>query len=129
MYVSALLQAAALEVVTRPGLADPPPPAAHSSSGTAGTCWSGASGSTPRPSASTTSPPAGCNLWARLPDGTDLDRLVRDCETGGVWVAAGDEWFPTEPSAPYLRLGFAGPDPSGYPAAARTIEAALEPHP
>lgn len=70
-------------------------------------------------------PPGGPHLWARLPDGTDLDRLVRDCETRGVWVASGDEWFPTEPSAPYLRLNFTGPNPPGFAAAAGAIEDAL----
>ncbi len=71
-------------------------------------------------------PAGGLHLWARLPDGTDLDRLIRDCESRGVWVAAGNEWFPAEPSAPYLRLNFTGPNPAGYPAAARTIAAALD---
>ena len=71
-------------------------------------------------------PAGGLHLWARLPDGTDLDRLVRNCETRGVWVASGNEWFPTEPSAPYLRLNFTGPNPAGYPAAAQAIEAALD---
>jgi DNA-binding transcriptional MocR family regulator len=70
-------------------------------------------------------PPGGLHLWARLPDGTDLDRLLIECESRGVWVASGHEWFPTEPSGPYLRLNFTGPDPTGYPAAARSIAAAL----
>lgn len=66
-------------------------------------------------------PPGGLHLWARLPDGTDVERLVRDCAAAGVWVSSGDEWFPAEPAGPYLRLTFIGPDPAGYPAAARTI--------
>jgi DNA-binding transcriptional MocR family regulator len=70
-------------------------------------------------------PQGGIHLWARLPDGTDVDRLLRDCETDGVWVASGHEWFPTEPSGPYLRLNFTGPNPTGYPAAARTLTAAI----
>ncbi|WP_194815417.1 PLP-dependent aminotransferase family protein [Nocardia sp. XZ_19_385] len=70
-------------------------------------------------------PRGGLHLWARLPDGTDTDRLVRDCETGGVYVASGHEWFPAEPSGPFLRLNFTGPNPLGFPTAARTIAAAL----
>ncbi|WP_159930474.1 MULTISPECIES: PLP-dependent aminotransferase family protein [Nocardia] len=70
-------------------------------------------------------PEGGLHLWARLPDGTDTDRLVRDCETRGVYVASGHEWFPAEPSGPFLRLNFTGPNPNGFPAAARTISAAL----
>lgn len=70
-------------------------------------------------------PRGGLHLWARLPDGTNTDRLVRDCEAHGVWVASGREWFPAEPSGPYVRLNFTGPNPSGFPAAARTIAQAL----
>ncbi len=42
-----------------------------------------------------------------------------------MWVASGDEWFPAEPSGAYLRLNFTGQNPAGYPAAARTVTAAL----
>lgn len=73
-------------------------------------------------------PKGGLHLWARLPDGTDLARLVWDCETKGVWVAVGNEWFPAEPSGPHLRLNFTGPNPAGYPAAVQTIAAALDSH-
>jgi len=30
----------------------------------------------------------------RSPEGTDVDRLVRDCEVRGLVVAAFAEWFP-----------------------------------
>lgn len=73
-------------------------------------------------------PAGGLHLWARLPDGIDLARLVRDCEDRGVWVASGDEWFPTERSGPFLRLNFTGPDPGRYPEAARALGAALASH-
>lgn len=66
-------------------------------------------------------PPGGLHLWARLPDGTDVDRLVRDCAAAGVWVSGGDEWFPAEPSGAFLRLTFTGPEPASYPQAARVI--------
>jgi DNA-binding transcriptional MocR family regulator len=70
-------------------------------------------------------PRGGLHLWARLADGTDVERLIRDCEGRGVWLASGHEWFPAEPSGPYLRLNFTGPNPAGYAAAARAIAAAL----
>jgi DNA-binding transcriptional MocR family regulator len=41
-------------------------------------------------------PTGGLNLWVRLPEGTDVTRLVRDCETGGLVIAPGTEWFPAE---------------------------------
>ncbi len=70
-------------------------------------------------------PLGGLNLWARLPDGTDVDRLVRDCESDGVVIAPGAEWFPAEPSGPFVRLNYAGTDPGRFPAATRVIGGAL----
>ncbi|MDT0301370.1 aminotransferase-like domain-containing protein [Streptomonospora wellingtoniae] len=124
MYVSGLLQAAAVDVVTQPGwrthlrslrrqlrsrrdmlaaaLAEHAPGAhlAHL-------------------------PPGGLNLWARLPDSTSLDRLVRDCEAEGVTIAPGTEWFPAEPPGPYIRLNYSVPDPDRFPDGARVIGRAL----
>lgn len=71
-------------------------------------------------------PQGGLNLWVRLPDTTDVARLVRDCETAGVIVAAGDEWFPAEPTGPYLRLNYSGPNPGAFPEGARVIGEMLE---
>jgi DNA-binding transcriptional MocR family regulator len=71
-------------------------------------------------------PTGGLNLWARLPDGTDLDRLAQDCERAGVIIASGTEWFPAEPAGPFLRLNYSGPNPSAFPQGARVIGAALE---
>ncbi len=70
-------------------------------------------------------PPGGLHLWLRLPDQTDLDRLVRDCEADKVLVAAGTEWFPAEPSGRYLRLNFSGPEPDRFEEAARVIGRSL----
>lgn len=70
-------------------------------------------------------PAGGLNLWLRLPDTTDLPRLVRDCETAGVLVAAGDEWFPAEPTGPHLRLNYSGANPGAFPEGARAIGEAL----
>ncbi|KNX38660.1 aminotransferase-like domain-containing protein [Luteipulveratus halotolerans] len=71
-------------------------------------------------------PPGGLNLWARLPDGTDLDAVVQRCERGGVLVAGGHEWFPAEPAGSYLRLNYSGPDPASFADAARVIGAAVD---
>jgi DNA-binding transcriptional MocR family regulator len=70
-------------------------------------------------------PAGGLNLWLRLPDTTDLPRVVRDCEAAGVLVAAGDEWFPAEPTAPHLRLNFSGANPGAFPEGARVLGEAL----
>jgi DNA-binding transcriptional MocR family regulator len=70
-------------------------------------------------------PPGGLNLWIRLPDGTDLPRLVRDCQDARVIVAAGDEWFPAEPTGKYLRLNYSRPNPAAFAEGAQVIGAAL----
>ena len=124
MYVSGVLQSAALDVVTQPAwrthvrslrgqlaarrdmLADAlreHAPTAHLDA----------------------IPHGGLNLWLRLPEETDLARLVHDCEVEKVIVAAGDEWFPAEPAGRFLRLNYSGSNPGTFPDAARTIGSAL----
>lgn len=120
MYVSGMLQAVALDVVTQPAwrahlrnlreqlaarrdlLVD----ALHTYAPTTHV---------------TAVPQGGLNLWVRLPDTTDLTRLVRDCEAAGVIIASGDEWFPAEPTGPHLRLNYSGPNPGAFPEGARII--------
>ncbi|MGF2949406.1 aminotransferase-like domain-containing protein [Microbacterium alcoholitolerans] len=120
MYVSAALQAVAVDVVTQPAwsthlrslrqqlaarrdlLIDAlreHAPAAHLDA----------------------APLGGLNLWLRLPDDTNLQQLTRDCEDQGVIIAAGDDWFPAEPTGRYLRLNYSGPNPSAFPHASRII--------
>ncbi|KAB1655371.1 PLP-dependent aminotransferase family protein [Pseudoclavibacter chungangensis] len=70
-------------------------------------------------------PAGGLNLWVRLPQHVDSEVLAAACEREGVLVAAGTEWFPTDPSGPYLRLGYAGPDPARYADAAEVIGACV----
>ena len=124
LYVSGLLQQAALEVVTDPGwrahLRRLRPQLRERRDHLVAALRERA------PALQIDSVPhGGLHLWARLPDGTDVDRLIRDCEASGVWVASGNEWFPTEPSGPYLRLNFSGPNPAGYAAAATAITQSL----
>lgn len=124
MYVSGLLQAAALDVVTQPawrthlrGFREQlrvrrdlliSSLAAHA------------------PSAQVESVPAGgLNLWVRLPDGTDIGQVVRDCEVRGLIIAPGSEWFPAEPSGSYVRLNYANADPARFPEAAGILESVL----
>ena len=70
-------------------------------------------------------PQGGLNLWLRLPDTTDLERLVGECATAGVTVAPGNEWFPAEPTGAYLRLNYSGPNPGAFPDGARIIGESL----
>jgi len=72
-----------------------------------------------------TVPKGGLNLWVRLPDATNLQQLVRDCEAEGVLIAPGTEWFPAEPSGPFIRLNYSGANPGAFPEGARIIGQAL----
>jgi DNA-binding transcriptional MocR family regulator len=124
MYVSDLLQAAALDVVTQRGW--------HAHLRTLGPQLRSRrdllieSLAEHVPDAQLDHVPrGGLHLWARLPDGTDLERLTRDCETDGVLIAGGTEWFPAEPAGSYIRLNYSGPAPERFPDGARVIAAAL----
>lgn len=70
-------------------------------------------------------PSGGLNLWARLPEGTDPVRLMQDCEYRGLLIAPGADWFPAEPSGQYVRLNYAGPDPDRFSDGARIVGEAL----
>lgn len=66
-------------------------------------------------------PRGGLNLWARLPDGTDIEHVVRESAANGLALGPGNEWFPAEPSGPYLRLNFSSEDPTRFPQAAEIL--------
>jgi DNA-binding transcriptional MocR family regulator len=124
LYVSGVLQSAALDVVTQPGWQ------AHLRSLRrelrARRDLMLDSLRTHAPDVEVTAVPAGgLHLWLRLPDGTDVERVVRACEDEGVLVAGGTMWFPSEPSGPYVRLTYSGPDPSAFPGAVRTLGKAI----
>jgi DNA-binding transcriptional MocR family regulator len=123
MYVSSALQAVALDVVTQPG-------------------WRTHLRAMRRqlgerrdllvdavrehlPMGEVTLPAGGLNLWVRLPDETDLPRLVTGCEAKGVLVAGGDDWFPAEPVGKHLRLNYSGPNPGAFDEGTRLIGATL----
>ena len=120
MYVSPLLQSAALDVVTqpawtahlralRPRLRERRDLLIHSLR---------------QHAPSTTvdlTPVGGLNLWVRLAEGVDPDVVAQRCAARGVMVAAGSEWFPAEAAGSYLRLNFSGPDPQRFPEATRIL--------
>lgn len=125
MYVSSALQAVALDVVTQPGWRT------HLRSmrrqlGDRRDLLVDAI-TTHLPAADLTAvPTGGLNLWVRLPDDTDLRRLVAGCEAKGVLVAGGDEWFPAEPVGKHLRLNYSGPNPGAFVEGVRLIGATLD---
>ncbi|WP_369045361.1 PLP-dependent aminotransferase family protein [Sinomonas sp. P10A9] len=124
MYVSGLLQAAALDVVTQPAWHTHLRRLRDQLRGRRDLLLGSLQREAPEAYVERT-PLGGLNLWARLPDGTDADLLARVCETRGLIVAPGAEWFPGEPSGPHIRLNYSGPNAERFPEAARILGDAL----
>jgi DNA-binding transcriptional MocR family regulator len=124
MYVSGLLQAAGLDVVTQPGWPTHLRGLRRQLGARRDLLVTALREHAPRADIQQV-PAGGLNLWLRLPDGTDVHRLAADCERAGLIIAPGDEWFPAEPAGPFVRLNYAGPDPASFPAGARIFGAAL----
>src|SRR3954462_3304497 len=59
-------------------------------------------------------PRGGLNLWSRLPDGPGVPRRPRDCGRPGGLSPPGPEGFPAEPAGSFIRLNYAGPNPSAF---------------
>ena len=125
MYVSGLLQAAALDVVTQPGWQTHLRSLRHQLQTRRDLLVASLQEHTPQAHIEHL-PKGGLNLWLRLPDGTDLEQLAHDCEKAGAIIAAGTEWFPAEPAGPFIRLNYSGPNPGAYPEGARILGQALK---
>jgi DNA-binding transcriptional MocR family regulator len=125
MYVSGLLQAASLDVVTQPGWQTHLRSVREQLRARRDLLLDSLRAHAPQAHVEQV-PSGGLNLWARLPDGTDLAEVVARCESAGLLVAPGTEWFPAEPAGPFLRLNFSGPNPSAFPDAARILGEALD---
>jgi len=124
MYVSGLLQAAALDVVTQPGWQTHLRNLRHQLHARRDLLYTSLRDHAPDAHIENL-PAGGLNLWARLPDSLNLRRFVDDCERLGVLVAPGTEWFPAEPTGPFVRLNYSGPNPGAFSDAARLIGRAL----
>jgi DNA-binding transcriptional MocR family regulator len=124
MYVSSLLQAAALDIVTQPAWQTHLRGLRHQLGARRDLLVAAVRDHVPQADIEHV-PAGGLNVWVRLPDGTDLPRLVDDCEKAGLVIAPGNEWFPAEPTGPYVRLNYAGPNPAAFPDGARILGEAL----
>jgi DNA-binding transcriptional MocR family regulator len=125
MYVSGILQAAALDIVTQPGWLTHLRGLRQQLRSRRDLLVDSLSEHAPLAYLESI-PPGGLNLWLRLPDTTDLPLLVRECENENVLIASGTQWFPAEPAGPFIRLNYSGPNPGAFPEAARIIGRALE---
>ncbi len=125
MYVSGILQAAALDIVTQPAWQTHLRGLRQQLRARRDLLIDSLTEHTPLAHL-TNIPPGGLNLWLRLPDTTDLARLVRECEDDGVLIAPGTEWFPAEASGHFIRLNYSGTNPGAFPEGARIIGRVLE---
>lgn len=124
MYVSGLLQTAALDVITQPGWRTHLRALRQQLRARRDLLIDNLDQHAPETQLDR--PPAGgLNLWLRLPGATDVDDLTRTCEAQGLIIAPGTEWFPAESPSPHIRLNFAGPNPDRFPQAARILGEAL----
>jgi DNA-binding transcriptional MocR family regulator len=124
MYVSGVLQAAALDVVTQPAWRTHLRGFREQLRARRDLLLSSLAEHAPTAIVETV-PTGGLNLWARLPEGTDVVAVVRACEARGLIISPGSEWFPAEPSGSYVRLNYAHADPSRFPEAARILGGVL----
>ncbi|TAJ49118.1 MAG: PLP-dependent aminotransferase family protein [Herbiconiux sp.] len=77
------------------------------------------------PGTLTTIPRGGLNLWLRLPVGVDSAGFVARCARDGLLISPGAEWFPAEPTGDYVRLNYSGPAPGRFDEAVRIMAANL----
>jgi len=124
MYVSGLLQSAALDVVTQPGWRTHLRTFRQELGNRRDLLLRSLRDFTPSVTVETI-PVGGLNLWVRLPEGSTVGQVVRECEHRGLIIAPGNEWFPAEPSGPYVRLNYSGENPERFPEAARILEDSL----
>lgn len=123
MYVSPLLQAALLEVVTQPAWGT------HRRSlrralGERRDLLA-ASLAAQAPSLSVHVPSGGLHLWARLPQGLREEEVAAACARRGLRVFTGRRAFPAEATGNHLRLGFAAARPADFSSAAAILGEAL----
>lgn len=124
MYVSGVLQAAALDVVTQPGWSTHLRGMRQQLRTRRDLLLDSIRMHAPQADVEHV-PVGGLNLWLRLPDGTDVDHLVRECEIRGLLIAPGSEWFPAEPSAPFIRLNYSSENSSRFGEAGALLGATL----
>lgn len=125
MYVSGVLQAAALDVVTQPAWTSHLHGMRQQLRGRRDLLLDSLRTHAPQAHVEHV-PVVGLNLWTRLPDGNDVPQLVRACETRGLLVAPGAEWFPAEPSGSFIRLNFSSQDPGCFHHAVELLGQALD---
>jgi DNA-binding transcriptional MocR family regulator len=70
-------------------------------------------------------PRGGLNLWVRTRDGVDMRDLAHRSRAAGVLFSPGDDWFPAEPTGSFLRLNYSRARPEIFEEAVATIAGLL----
>ncbi|MCP2174561.1 PLP-dependent aminotransferase family protein [Williamsia maris] len=70
-------------------------------------------------------PRGGLNLWLRLPEDADAETYAARALTRGVSISPGAEWFPADVSGPHIRLNYGSSDPSRFAEAAGVMQSLL----
>ncbi len=125
MYVSGVLQAAALDVVTQPAWTSHLRGMRQQLRARRDLLLDSVRAHAPQVHIEHV-PVGGLNLWAQLPEGTDVPQFVGACEHRGLLVAPGSEWFPAEPSGSFIRLNFSSEDPSRFGQAGDLLRQAVK---
>jgi len=71
-------------------------------------------------------PRGGLNLWVRLPDRVDVRALASRSARAGVILAPGNDWFPTEPTGSFIRLNYSGARIEQFESAVATVGGLVE---
>jgi DNA-binding transcriptional MocR family regulator len=124
LYVSGLLQVAALDVLTNPGW----PAHLRYLRGELRLRRDELAREVVRHfgnEALTSMPRGGLNLWVSLPERTDVADLVIRSRDAGVMIAPGNVWFPTEAPGPFVRLNYTGAPPEQFAPALATLASLL----
>ncbi|NMO00616.1 PLP-dependent aminotransferase family protein [Gordonia sp. TBRC 11910] len=66
-------------------------------------------------------PGGATNLWLRLADGIEPNDVVAQTLRRGLSISPGSEWFPTQSPAPFIRLNYGAVEPSRYREAAEIL--------
>ncbi|GAB3848119.1 PLP-dependent aminotransferase family protein [Nesterenkonia populi] len=120
IYVSGVLQAAALDVVTQPAWRTHLRGVAQQLRSRRTMLLQALQAHAPQVEVAHV-PRGAFHLWVRLPDGVAAEPFAQQLAAAGVGVVPGDELFPAEPTGAHLRLTYAGPAPEKYEEAAQII--------
>ncbi|MFW0795379.1 PLP-dependent aminotransferase family protein [Gordonia sp. CPCC 205515] len=119
LYVAPVLQAVALDVVSRPAWRTHLTRLGRALQGRRDALVGALAAGAPMIEV-TSVPRGGLNLWASLPayaaDGnpTDPDVVAARALSAGLSIAPGSEWFPAEATGPFVRLNYAAAGPDRY---------------